>query len=338
MVKGEIRLFWRKKGNENNNIYKDLIIQMSSLEFELTHSKDQIHNLERMSKQQSEEINQLEKTMALSKDEVQNLERVSKQQSEEINQLKKTITLLNQKEDERNNKAAKDIMSRDTKSKKRKIIIEELNAAEKENRETTIKVLKSETIELKRRLFGYVEETQPPLDHYEFALTNYRGINIPRKALRIYGYNRNAIEKLLPKEIKNNKSCAIWAKIQKDFGYGCAITGIENYDFEHFIPIHTGHGGAYEGNIIPMQAYLNSTKGNKNPFYWFRELQSRRPSLSLKRWDNLIEYLAKKHGLSVEDYFEFVNWCFTNPRTIEQLQLFNTPSIELWKRSKTIII
>lgn len=212
--------------------------------------------------------------------------------------------------------------------------MEEFEEDQKETREITIQVLGNEIAELKRRLNHYVEGKQEPLDHYEHAITNYKGISIPIKAPRINGYDRYAIEKLLPQEVYNTKSCRTWEKIKRDFGYRCAITGVKYYEFEHFIPIHTGHGGAYEGNIIPLNWSYNNKKRNKNPFYWFTKMSS----ISLKRWDDLIGYLAEKNNLSVEEYIEFVNWCFNNPRTIEQLKMVNTPSLELWKHSKTIIL
>lgn len=110
-----------------------------------------------------------------------------------------------------------------------------------------------------------------------------------------------------------------WEEILDDvFGGACALTGkTDDVHMEHFIPISTGHGGTYEGNVYPLDGSLNSSKRNKNPFEWIE-----RPDIAAlvpaDRWNALIDYLAEKHGLTVDEYREFVYWCFDNPRTPEQ--------------------
>ncbi|MFU8691624.1 hypothetical protein ACNA6I_17450 [Rossellomorea sp. FS2] len=323
---------WRKRDIDRLNK-----INISKVELELTHSRDEVQNLEKLLHQQVKEFieqkTKVELELTHSRDRIRSLEALSVEHSKDLSEHKRKLDSIGQILCDISNEVKKDVTS----SKTETTIGEELEEIDKENREITIQVLKLETIELKKRLLNYVEERQQPLDHFEFALTNYKNRDFTKKAPKIWGYNRYDVEKHLPRSVKNNKNCLVWARIQKEFGYGCAITGVNHYDFEHFIPIHTGHGGAYEGNIIPMKWQLNSSKRNKNPFHWFREMQIKDPSLSLKRWNNLIEYLAAKNDLSVEEYFEFVNWCFTNPRTAAQLELINSPSIELWRDSKTII-
>ena len=363
-------MFWRKKGSNEN-----LLVQhTANLEAELAYYKTRFNHLEEVHKtvlqqlQLSEEnINkkaiEVQQIITNYKDKLQAFEELSKQRLDEVNQLQKTLTVVKQKEDEKFNKMeirlTKKLELKNRELEEKTVELEEKNVelavksreigvlklkgiedvtpVQKEYHEVVVRNLFEEITELKKRLRQFVGEkqTHTKLDHYEYALIDYKDINIPLRAKGIRGYNRYAIEKLLTQEVKNKKDCKLWEKIQKDFGYRCAVTGNKYYEMDHFIPLNTGHGGAYEGNIIPLSSYYNSGKGNKNPFSWFKMHGN---SISLKRWDDLIGYLAEKHDLSVEDYFEFVNWCFANPRTLEKLQKVNTPSLELWKHSKSIII
>lgn len=293
---------------ETYNVNEDLMLHVSSLEMELISHKDKVQALEEHSKQQLGEIKQLQKILELKNKELE----------------KQDVEL--------------DVKSREIEELKLKGMQEAVEAGRDGYSKGVILRQVEDITELKKRLRQFVEEKQMqiPLDHYEYALINYKGANLPSKAssIRVRGYNRYEMEKLLPREVRNKKGCKLWEQIQRDFGYRCALTDNKNYEFEHFIPLQIGHGGAYEGNIIPLHWNYNSGKGVKNPFHWFREQNG----ISLKRWDDLIGYLAEKHNLSVEDYFEFVNWCFANPRTVEDLRKINAPSLELWKRSKTIIV
>lgn len=97
----------------------------------------------------------------------------------------------------------------------------------------------------------------------------------------------------------------------------CLLTGeSENLHFEHFIPISVGGGNTFD-NCYFMDGYLNSIKSDHNPFEWIKtqpdEYQDRFHSV-------LVPMLAARNDMTVEEFTEYVYWCFENPRTIEDLQ------------------
>lgn len=330
-------MFWRKKVSNAQKLEK--------LETELAFYKTRSSLLEENYIKLNGIVSSLEMKLTNYKDKVHTLEELSKQRLNEVKYLQKTIGVVEKIDDENFDKMESKLKG-ELESKNKELAemskgIKELklkggSERERERYEVIILRLEDETTELKRRLRQYVEEKQTQLDHYEQALLKYRDKKFLLKAPRIKGYNRYAVEKLLPNEVKNKIGCKLWEQIKKDFDYRCAITGANHFDFEHFIPLHTGHGGSYVGNIIPLHSNLNMRKGNKNPFQWFKDMREERShsNITLKRWNDLISYLAGKHNLSIEEYIEFVNWCFTNPRTKEQLEIDNTPSLELWKLTK----
>jgi hypothetical protein len=140
-------------------------------------------------------------------------------------------------------------------------------------------------------------------------------------------HNRLAKEKLLPR-------CLNIAAIEimlKKFRSSCAITAAEvDIDLDHFIPLSWGHGGSYYENMYPLNASLNRSKNDANPFDWFESAKEER-CLSQDAWDNLIRYLSSINGLTTDEYKAFVNWCYENQRTIEEIRADSRPSIEIWR-------
>lgn len=129
-----------------------------------------------------------------------------------------------------------------------------------------------------------------------------------------------------------------WEEIVgEDFSGACALTGeSDDLTMEHFIPLSIHHGGTYDGNLYPMVKSLNSSKWKTNPFEWIK-----RPDISERvpadRWNALVLYLAEKNGLTVEEFREFVYWCFDNPRTPAQAAKDTKrgiTSLDLWRDSK----
>jgi len=94
----------------------------------------------------------------------------------------------------------------------------------------------------------------------------------------------------------------------------------------------TGHGGTYEGNLILLDQDLNLSKSTSNPFIWAETL----PSEQKEMFDKVVQYLAEINGLTIDEYREFVFWCFENPRGIEDITDENRDSLELWLRTKLI--
>lgn len=101
-------------------------------------------------------------------------------------------------------------------------------------------------------------------------------------------------------------------KLRSDFGGRCVFTGSLKYALDHVIPVVSGHGGTYYGNLIPLRKDLNSSKNDKNIFEWF-EANRQRFELDQSRFDSLIAKLAEQNDMTTEEYREYVYWCHDNP-------------------------
>ncbi len=123
----------------------------------------------------------------------------------------------------------------------------------------------------------------------------------------------------------------------------CFLTGIKSEGYgatktvhlDHFIAIDTGHVGRIIGNLYPLSSKLNISKSNKNPFEWIKE-DTVANQISPDKWNKLIGYFAHCYDLTVEQYKDFVYWCYANPRRIKDIEKDgDITSLELWKRSKS---
>jgi hypothetical protein len=103
-------------------------------------------------------------------------------------------------------------------------------------------------------------------------------------------------------------------RIYDIFG-GCALTGSDDVQWDHVIPLSTGYGGTTSYNMIPLRADLNPSKSDANIFEWFAR-NKERFDICKNKFDNLIDYLAIKNGMSVDDYRSFVYECFENKREV----------------------
>lgn len=129
-----------------------------------------------------------------------------------------------------------------------------------------------------------------------------------KDVLSLYQKRRRARKKQLPEDLSLEQQ----NRILKYFNYGCALSGdVKDIQFDHVIPISTGHGGTTEGNMIPMRADLNYSKHNANIFEWFND-NKERFSLCEEKFRRLIEYLARINGISVREYRDHVYWCHDN--------------------------
>ncbi|GAA4879923.1 hypothetical protein GCM10023310_70130 [Paenibacillus vulneris] len=142
-----------------------------------------------------------------------------------------------------------------------------------------------------------------------------------------YKKNRIAIEKKLKNTISKEE-----LKELRENGV-CELTGATNdLTIEHFIPVSWGHGGSYYGNIFVVSREVNSSKQIKNPFKWIKNVHY---DIDSSRWDSLVSRLAKLNGMSVKEFRQYVNWCEKNKRSIQDLEIDNTFSVDAWKnRSK----
>ncbi|MEK4360787.1 hypothetical protein NYE48_27660 [Paenibacillus sp. FSL M7-1455] len=135
----------------------------------------------------------------------------------------------------------------------------------------------------------------------------------------------------------------IWSKsdrieMRNCFGDRCYLSDKDDCDDDHFIPLFTGHGGTYLGNMYPLYFRYNREKHTKNPFEWF-EANRQRFDLDPSRFDSLVAKLAEQNGLTPEEFREYTYWCFANPRNLTQIKRDNAryrrrvTSVELWREA-----
>lgn len=87
----------------------------------------------------------------------------------------------------------------------------------------------------------------------------------------------------------------------------CAICGRDFEHMDHFIPISSGYGGTYYGNMVPMCAKCNVTKKDRNPFEWAKSLNK----VKRENFDALVYYLLSVNGIvGVTEYEAYVDKCF----------------------------
>ena len=100
------------------------------------------------------------------------------------------------------------------------------------------------------------------------------------------------------------------------FGNRCALTGKEvPLQLDHVIPLAVGHGGTTKRNMIPIWQRINSSKGAKNIFEWYRS-NGQRFGCDPDRFNEVIQYLAKLNGMTTEEYHSYVYECHSNPNDI----------------------
>lgn len=136
-----------------------------------------------------------------------------------------------------------------------------------------------------------------------------------KKMYRLREHKRNAMLKSLPNTLTTKE----WDETMEYFGYGCALSEVhENLSLEHFIPLHIGWGGTTKGNCYPMERTLNCSKNGTNPFIWIE----RQPTNIKENFFNvLVPYLAEQNNMKVDEFIQYVNWCFNNPRSIENIDM-----------------
>lgn len=125
---------------------------------------------------------------------------------------------------------------------------------------------------------------------------------------------RRARERALPDDLTAEQL----TEINATFYNTCALSG-EPMDLhlDHVIPLSTGHGGTTYGNMIPLSAELNLSKHAQHIIEWF-QLNRERFNLSQRKFDELITYLAEANEMTTDEYRAYVDWCFDNPRVIDE--------------------
>lgn len=151
--------------------------------------------------------------------------------------------------------------------------------------------------------------------------------NRGKKSIHLQNYRakRNA----LPNTLTSDG----YKKVMKKLNLGCFYNEQTiNLEIDHVIPISIGHGGTTEGNCVPMTSGLNQSKLNNNVFEWF-ESNRQRFKLSQENFERRIEWLASANALTVQEYREFYDWCFDNPRTVDEIKRDQRHSIEIWREA-----
>jgi hypothetical protein len=93
---------------------------------------------------------------------------------------------------------------------------------------------------------------------------------------------------------------------------GCALTGdYLDFQWDHVIPLNTGHEGTVKGNMIPLRSDLNQSKSDSNIFEWFA-LNKERFGLEQDKLNSLVDYLAKQNKMTSEEYQQHVYNCHNN--------------------------
>lgn len=114
------------------------------------------------------------------------------------------------------------------------------------------------------------------------------------------------------------------------FNNSCALSSNIDIHLDHFVALSTGHVGTVYENMTPLSVTLNTSKGNKNPFEWIKS----REDIDIDRFNKVVAYLAELNGLTVDEYRQFVYWCYENPRTLEEIKSDPRNSIEIWTNEK----
>lgn len=100
------------------------------------------------------------------------------------------------------------------------------------------------------------------------------------------------------------------------FGNKCALTGKDvPLHMDHVIPLAVGHGGTTKSNMLPIWRRINTSKGTKNIFEWYKE-SGERFGVIPGKFDEAIKYLADLNGMTVDEYREYVYRCHENPNDI----------------------
>lgn len=130
----------------------------------------------------------------------------------------------------------------------------------------------------------------------EYYSTNYERMQIHRQKRRAWLMS-------LPSTLTEDE----WDQILSDFNHRCALCcSGTNISLDHYIPLSWGWGGTTKNNSIPLCRSCNSRKRN-----------SQLPDSPRK---TIIErYLAKKNDMTAQEFRQYVDWCESNKRPVEEV-------------------
>lgn len=126
------------------------------------------------------------------------------------------------------------------------------------------------------------------------------------------------------------------AEVMSLFNNRCALSNeSEDITLDHFIPLWTGHGGSYKGNLYPLSGSLNYSKQHNNPFEWAKRDYIEK-EIDVEKWNSLITYLAKQNKLTKAQFEEYTYWCFSNKREAQDIMNKNKDSVKEFLKSKEL--
>lgn len=147
-------------------------------------------------------------------------------------------------------------------------------------------------------------------DKKKKVVSDYRRNHVA--SYQIYAQRRLARKRGLPDTFNSNGQEYVLSM----FGYKCALTG-DSWTWDHAIPLASGHGGTTQENMYPLRSDLNTSKSDNNIFDWFYTNKDRF-SLSQRKFDELIKYLAVTNDMSIGEYEQYVRNCHVNRRKIDE--------------------
>lgn len=145
------------------------------------------------------------------------------------------------------------------------------------------------------------------------TLNLYRESHLNGASLaRVHAERRNKRVNALP----NDFSAKDKASLIERFEGKCALTGREvPIQIDHVIPVSIGHGGTFNGNMLPVWQRINSSKGNRNLFEWYAD-NGERFGVVPELFEQSVAYLAELNGMTADEYRDYVYDCHANPNDI----------------------
>ncbi|MFE7816725.1 hypothetical protein ACFU1R_00850 [Priestia megaterium] len=268
-----------------------------------------------------------------------NKERIAGQQKEYYQHNKEHLQEY-RRQYHQENKEAQNEKARQYYEKNKAVILEQHKKYYEENKEVieqrnkTYRVINYEKIAAAKRLYAQRNSKEIASYKKHWEKENAERIREKRKQYRqenaelvkarkskyykenphvkvVNGQRRRARLKKLPYNLTTEQTL----NILKHFN-GCAISNLdEDTHLDHFICLATGYGGTTIGNMLPIAASLNISKNYYNPFEWVQR-KDVIAKLDCKKWKAALKYLAELNGMTVKEYREYVNYCYSYPRDL----------------------
>ncbi|MDP9577372.1 UNVERIFIED_ORG: hypothetical protein J2X74_003189 [Bacillus sp. 1751] len=137
-----------------------------------------------------------------------------------------------------------------------------------------------------------------------------------RKQYKLYPYKALAIQqkrRALKKSLPNTLTIHQAQQVLQD---GCCLTGVnEDLHLDHIIPLATGHGGTIYENMMALKGDLNRSKQARNVFEWAED-KHEEFGFTMEHFYAVMTEVAKRNDMTLNEYKEYVFWCYENPRMI----------------------